>query len=116
MMFVSKLRPVIVPQSEHLKLVGELAFLWGNQHFDFPPLPRLSFVEGVAMHDRGYGFLDTHSIGSGNEEDWLKIVQKGFYMPASDPIADIVARMHMLRLVTGQDTPARSQLAEEMSA
>jgi hypothetical protein len=66
------------------------------------------------MHDRG--FLDTHSIGNGNEENWLKIVQKGFSMPASDPIADIVARIHMLRLVTGQDTPARNQLAEEMRA
>ena len=114
-MFKSKIRAVVVPQSEHLKLVGALAFYWGSPQFDPPPLPRLSFVEGIALHDRGYGHLDTLPIGEAAEEDWLEVTQRGFDMPAGDPIANIITRLHLLRLVTSQATPARRALAQEMA-
>jgi hypothetical protein len=114
-MFKSKMRAVVVPQSEHLKLVGVLAFYWGSPQFDPPPLPRLSFVEGIALHDRGYGYLDTLPIGEAAEADWLEVARRGFDMPASDPIANIITRLHLLRLVTSQATPARRALAEEMA-
>ncbi len=38
-MFKSKRRQIVTPQSEHLKLVGTLAMLWGNDQFDAPPDP-----------------------------------------------------------------------------
>ncbi len=57
-MFKSTRRPIVFPQSEHLKLAGTLAFLWGNAQFEFPPLPPLSVIAGNALHDRAYGYLD----------------------------------------------------------
>ena len=48
-MFESKLRPIVIPQSEHLKLVGTLALLWGNADFDLPPIERLSMVAGMVF-------------------------------------------------------------------
>jgi len=57
-MFKSKRRPIVTPQSEHLKLVGTLAMFWGNDDFDLPPIERESMVLGMGTHDRGYGYLD----------------------------------------------------------
>ena len=31
-MFKSKSRPFVIPQSEHLRLVGTLAMLWGKRN------------------------------------------------------------------------------------
>jgi len=61
-MFKSKLRPIVIPQSEHAKLAGTLALLWGNTSFDLPETDWLSFIAGVGLHDRGYGYLDTSAI------------------------------------------------------
>ena len=45
---------------------------------------------------------------------WLPMTGNGFTMPCADPIADLITRHHLLRLVSGRDTPARRVLAEEM--
>ena len=115
-MFKSKMRAIVVPQSEHSRLAGALAFAWGNLQFDLPSFPRLSFVEGVALHDRGYGNLDSLPIGEASEDAWLEVTRRGFDMPPGDPIAGIVTRMHLLRLVNSRTTPARQALAAEMTA
>ena len=73
-MFKSKRRPIVTPQSEHLKLVGALAMLWGNDEFDMPPVERTSLIAGIGLHDRGYGFLDTASIGEMDDSEWFPIV------------------------------------------
>ena len=114
-MFKSRLRPVVVPQSEHSRLAGLLAFYWGNAQFELPPVSLLAFVEGVALHDRGYGFLDNLPIGETPEEDWLQVVRSGFAMPSSGPVASLITRFHLRRLVAGQSTPARRDLADEMT-
>jgi hypothetical protein len=115
-MFKSKIRPIVTPQSEHLKLAGALAHAWGNTDFDLPPFPLLSFVEGVALHDRGYGYLDQRPIGDPDEDKWLKITWKGFNMPASDPVADLITKLHLRRLVRSQDTPRRAAMLREMES
>jgi hypothetical protein len=112
-MFKSGLRPIVFPQSEHLKLVGDLANLWGGQ-FDLPPVPFLSFVTGVALHDRAYRSLDRSPIGEMSDEEYLPIARQGFNQSFSDPVADIITRMHILRLVTNRSTPERQVLAAEM--
>lgn len=114
-MFKSRLHPVVVPQSEHSRLAGLLAFHWGNAEFDLPPVPRMAFVEGVALQDRGYGFLDDLPIGETSEEDWLQVVRSGFAMPSSGPVASLITRFHLRRLVAGQSTPARRDLLDEMA-
>ena len=63
-MFKSTQRPIVIPQSEHLKLAGALAQLWGNAEFELPPLPRLSVVTGIALHDRAFGYLDDLPVGT----------------------------------------------------
>lgn len=113
-MFKSSRRSIVIPQSEHLKLAGVLAFLWGNVHFDLPPLPRLSVVDGIALHDRAYGYLDKVPIGEVDDDRWLTIARAGFFMPCSDPVADLITRHHLLRLVSGHDSPSYNALAQEM--
>jgi len=113
-MFKSSRRPIVIPQSEHLKLAGTLAFLWGNTRFELPPLQHLSVVAGIALHDRAYGYLDDVPVGEVDDDRWLAITRNGFFMPCSDPIADLVVRHHLLRLVSGHDTLSHHALAQEM--
>jgi len=113
-MFKSSRRPIVFSQSEHLKLAGTLAFLWGNAQFELPSLPRLSVVAGIALHDRAYGYLDNIPVGEVDDDRWLAVTRQGFFMPCADPIADLITRQHLLRLVSGHDTPSHHALAQEM--
>ena len=114
-MFKSKRRSVVTPQSEHLKLVGTLAMLWGNDDFDSPPIQRASMILGMGTHDRGYGYLDNHPIGGMDESEWFPIARRTFYMPCSDVVADTIVKYHFRRLAGHDDSPGRKALADEFS-
>jgi hypothetical protein len=114
-MFKSKQRPIAIPQWEHQKLAGTLALLWGNADFERPPVPFESFLAGVGLHDRAYGPLDNLPIGELPEEQWLALTRRGFEMAWADPIADLIAKLHLKRLVSYGDAPARQALAAEMA-
>ncbi len=105
-MFKSKRRPIAIPQSEHLKLVGALAFLWGNADFDLPQVERFSLVAGVALHDRGYGSLDDAAVMEMPEAQWIEITRHGFDMSGSDPVADLITRHHLKRLTANSSSQA----------
>ena len=47
-----------------MKLAGALAQLWGNAEFELPPLPQLSVLAGIALHDRAFGYLDDLPVGT----------------------------------------------------
>lgn len=102
-MFRSKIRPVIIPQSEHARLSGLLAHLWGNSDIAPPPVDHKSFTMGVTFHDRGYGLLDTMGIGETDEAVWLATQRRGIEMQLHDPVADAVALMHIRRLLNYSD-------------
>lgn len=114
-MFKSKRRPIVTPQSEHLKLVGTLAMLWGNDEFDFPPVDRESMILGMGTHDRGYGYLDNHPIGGMDDSEWFPIAQRTFYMPCSDVAADAIVKYHFRRLASHDDSSGRKALTAEFS-
>lgn len=115
-MFQSKRRPIVTPQSEHLKLVGTLAMLWGNDEFDVPPVERKSLIAGIGLHDRGYGYLDNAPIGEMDDEEWFPIARRTFTMPCSDVVADTIVKYHFRRLAGHFDTPGRKALHDEFSA
>ena len=115
-MFKSKRRPIVTPQSEHLKLVGTLAMLWGNSDFDTPPIERESMILGMGTHDRGYGYLDNHPIGGMVETEWFPIARRTFYMPCSDVVADTIVKYHFRRLASHDDSAGRKALTAEFSA
>jgi hypothetical protein len=115
-MFKSKRRPIVTPQSEHLKLVGTLAMLWGNDEFDVPPVERDSLIAGIGLHDRGYGYLDKNPIGEMEDSEWFPIARRTFNMPCSDLIADTIVKYHFRRLAGHFDTPGRKALHAEFSA
>jgi uncharacterized protein DUF3891 len=114
-MFISKQRPIVIPQWEHQKLAGTLALLWGNAEFERPPVPFVSFLTGVGLHDRAYGPLDNLPIGGIPEEDWLALTRSGFEMTWADPIADLITKMHLKRLSSYGSAPARQALTAEMA-
>jgi hypothetical protein len=114
-MFKSKSRPILTPQSEHLKLVGTLAMLWGNNDFDFPPIDRESMIAGMGTHDRGYGYLDNHPIGGMDDNEWFPIARRTFSMPCSDVVADTIVKYHFRRLASHDDSPGRKALTEDFS-
>jgi hypothetical protein len=114
-MFKSKQRPIVIPQWEHQKLAGTLALLWGNADFERPPVPFESFLTGVGLHDRAYGLLDNLPIGGIAEDEWLALTRSGFEMTWGDPIADLIAKMHLKRLASYGSAPTRQALTAEMA-
>ena len=114
-MFKSKRRPIVIPQSEHLRLVGALAQLWGNEEFDSPPVERASMIAGMGLHDRGYGLLDNSAIGEMKEDEWNRIARRSFSMHNSDIIADTIVKYHIRRLASYSDASARQAMAAEFS-
>ncbi len=115
-MFESKVRPIVIPQAEHGKLAGALAFLWGNAQFDQPAIDFSSFVTGVGLHDRGYGFQDAAAIGGISETAWLQLTRQGFYMAIADPVAELIIKLHLQRLVSYGQAAPRQALFVEMGA
>ena len=99
-MFKSKRRPIVVPQSEHARLSGMLAALWGNDDFDKPVFDFQSFVLGVTLHDRGYGSIDNNPIGEMTDEAWFKTQRDGIQQGVENPVANIPSLLHMRRLLT----------------
>ena len=114
-MFRSKSRPIVIPQSEHLRLVGATAMLWGNADFDLPPIEHNSMITGMSQHDRGYGVLDNDPIGAMREEVWHWIARRGFAMYNSDAVADTIVKYHIRRLATGSNILERKEMAAEFS-
>jgi hypothetical protein len=114
-MFKSKRRPIVVPQTEHLRLVGTLAMLWGNEDCDLPPVERNSIIAGMALHDRGYGLLDNFGIGEMSEDEWQAIARRSFSMYNSDVIADMIVKYHIRRLASNSDTNERKAMVAEFS-
>ena len=114
-MFKSKRRQIITPQAEHLRLVGTLAMLWGNESFDIPPIDRSSLIMGIGLHDRGYGFLDNNPIGAMQVDEWNAIARRGFYMQYSDIVADTIAKYHVRRLASHDDSAVRKALTTEFT-
>lgn len=109
-MFKSKRRPIVTPQSEHLKLVGTLAMLWGNDQFDTPPIERVSMIMGMGLHDHGYGYLDNSPIGGMPDEEWEVIARRGFNMECSDVVADTIIKYHLRRLASHGTSEIRKNL------
>ena len=114
-MFESKRRDVVIPQAEHSRLTGALAYHWGNDDFDKPPHFD-GFVVGATLHDRGYGEHDDDPIGRVPRERWLAIQKRGVERSCPDPVADIVAVRHIKRLLSYDDTPERRALAATAEA
>jgi len=114
-MFKSKRRPIVIPQSEHLRLVGALALLWGNDDFDLPHVERNSMIAGMALHDRGYGLVDNSAIGEMSEDEWQTIARRSFSMYSSDVIADTMIKYHIRRLASYSDTDERKAMVAEFS-
>ena len=110
-MFISKERPLVVPQSEHQRLAGILAKHWGNETFSLPPINRDSFVLGVATHDRAFGQLDTAALGQISEEDRVVQVDEWLNTPYTDPEAELVVLLHVRRLM---DTLERQTLYQKL--
>jgi hypothetical protein len=98
-MFRSRRRGIVFPQADHARLAGTLALAWRDR----PPLPFPSFVRGVADHDRGYGEHDDAEIGAVASERWVGIQRRGFTPRGDDPVVDLIAALHIRRLLSSQD-------------
>jgi hypothetical protein len=113
-MFRSQVRPIVVPQYEHGRLTGILAQHWGNEQFDQPDLDFAAFVTGVALHDWHYGFGDTLPINGPDEAAWLAMTQRGVGLSFDDPTTDVVAKLHLRRLLTYGQSPERTAMIAEV--
>ena len=84
-MFISKQRPITIPQWEHQKPAGTLALLWGNAELERPPVAFDSFLAGIGLHDRAYRPLDNLPIGAISEDEWLALVSYAETMHTTRP-------------------------------
>ncbi len=83
-----------------------LATAWAE-----PPagLPFASFVRGVADHDRGYGEHDVADIDTVDDETWIAIQRRGFAPRGEDAVVDLVAALHVRRLLSRNDADATAE-------
>jgi hypothetical protein len=114
--FRSARRPVVYPQSEHALFSASIAAAWGNDDFARPALPFDAFLQGVALHDRGYGELDDDPIGGVPTERWLEIQRRSFEPRGLDSIVDLVVAYHVRRLVSWGRGEREAEVAAELSA
>jgi hypothetical protein len=98
--FRSRRRAIVFPQADHARLAATLALAWRARP---PGLPFDSFVRGVADHDRGYGEHDDDEIGGVDSERWVSIQRGGFTPRGEDPVVDLIAALHVRRLLSSQD-------------
>jgi hypothetical protein len=89
--------------------------LWGNDDFNSPPIDRSSLITGMGLHDRGYSFLDNLAIGGMKEEEWNRVARRGFYMQFSDIVADTIAKYHIKRLASRDESAGRRAMTAEFS-
>jgi len=113
-MFRSKTLPLVFPQYEHARLAATIAFNWGNERFLEPKIPKNSFVTGVAFHDRGYPRLDNFPINELEEQDWLKILERGAEQKFQDSLTEIVILKQIARVLSYRNTEGRDDLAEDL--
>ena len=103
---------MIIPQYEHGRLAGMLAHHWGNARFERPLLNFASFVQGVALHDWHYPWNDNLPIIGAEEADWLAMTRRGMVLRLADPISDIVAKLHLRRLLSYVPSPERAAMMQ----
>jgi hypothetical protein len=113
-MFISKIRPLVVPQHEHGRMAGLIASLWGNDVFERPSLDFDAFVKGVALHDWGYGLIDNLPIGAAPEKDWLDVIRRGYGYHFEHPVTDVIVKMHIRRLLEFKDSQERHEAIEAL--
>ena len=104
-MFRSRRRPVVFPQADHARFAAVLAADWAEP----VPLPRESFLRGVAEHDRGYGEHDADDIDTVDDERWIDIQRRGFAPRGEDPVVDLVVALHVRRLLSRNDPAATAE-------
>lgn len=110
-MFIQPSSGLIIPQTEHLKLAGEIASHWGNEAFDMPSIDHEAFVHGVTYHDQAFGTMDALSITGMTPEARHTILTQLVAQDLGNPASNIVALMHVLRLI-GED-PKRTELKNQ---
>ena len=104
-MFTSRRRPIVFPQADHARFAAELAAEWAEP----VPLPRASFLRGVGDHDRGYGELDVDDIETVDGDRWITIQRAGFAPRGEDAVVDLVAALHVRRLLSRNDPVATAE-------
>jgi hypothetical protein len=114
--FRSSRREVLFPQAEHARFSAAIAALWGNERFERPAVDFDSFVRGVALHDRGYGELDSDGIGEVPPERWIEIQRRSFEPRREDPVVDLVVAMHVHRLLSKPWNPSAAVSVPELEA
>ena len=111
--FRSTSRPVVYPQAEHARLSAVIAAAWKPATI---PLPFEAFVRGVALHDRGYGRLDTDALGEVEQARWLELMRRGFEPQDEDPVVDLVVALHIRRLVGDASPEFEAALPARLAA
>lgn len=101
-MFRHKQENIIIPQFEHLKMVGLLAQHWGNAEFSLPELPREDFITACYTHDLGFGTIsnDTYEIGNMSKQQRIEVVKKCVSVEFANDITRMIVARHFLRLLS----------------
>jgi hypothetical protein len=107
--FRSRRRPIVFPQADHARFAGALAAAWDKP---LAELPFASFVRGVADHDRGYGEHDVADIDTVDDATWIAIQRRGFAPRGEDAVVDLVAALHVRRLLSRNDAVATAEADE----
>jgi hypothetical protein len=113
-MFKSKVRDLIISQAEHARFAATLAFFWGNRDFEKPPIESDAFLKAVALHDRAFGYFDSHPIGGMSDEVWIRLQRRGLVGEDEDTLNDTLIQLHIKRLAGYLKGQLGKQFREEV--
>ncbi len=115
-MFKSKRRAINIPQVDHSFFAGHLAAQIGNDRFAAPPLPHEALVRGVALHDWAYLPLDPYPLLEMTLDEWMVVAGRGVDRRFTDPVVDVIVKLHIRRLALHDPIPPRQALVDRIDA
>ncbi|OGH38542.1 hypothetical protein A3F59_02010 [Candidatus Roizmanbacteria bacterium RIFCSPHIGHO2_12_FULL_38_13] len=98
-MFKNERLGITIPQQEHARFAGVLAFNWGNDTFDKPRYGMEALTKGVTFHHTGYGINDTVAFEEMSEKDLVGIFERDIQVDLQNVDAELVNLFHQLRLI-----------------
>ncbi|MAG35161.1 MAG: hypothetical protein CL878_02785 [Dehalococcoidia bacterium] len=114
-MFASQTQAIVIPQSEHARLAGVVASLWGNQSFTLGPLDSDTFTKGVLFHDHVYGSFDTLPIRKMSEADRWPLYERNLAHRFGDPRLDLIIAHHWQRLASWSSNPETARYVQRFA-
>lgn len=112
-MFASKTRPIVFPQSEHVRLAGAVAETLERPCSDLTQVSFPTVVRATFEHDRAYRAFDTFDVTATPFEQWVVLQRSALVETVFGPEVDILVALHIKNLAAQSRHSASRAFVDE---